>query len=87
MLRASAAARSCSVSVGSVAPSRRHEQVHVDADQAFGCLAAHLVGDPGALVAALGDVAGVTEAAHQLRPRLRDAAGSQPTSVGAAEKP
>ena len=38
------------------------------------CLAAHRVGDGGAHVAALGDVAGVAEAAHQLRPRLRDAA-------------
>jgi hypothetical protein len=34
----------------------------------------HRVGDGGALVAALGDVAGVAEAGHQLRPRLRDAA-------------
>ena len=47
----------------------------MDADQPLGCLAAHRVGDGGALVAALGDVAGVAEAAHQLRPRLRDAAG------------
>jgi hypothetical protein len=33
-----------------------------------------VVGDGGALVAALGDVARVAEAAHQLRPCLRDAA-------------
>jgi hypothetical protein len=52
-----------------------------------GCLAAHRVGDGGADVAALRDVAGVAEAAHQLRPRLRDAAGSQPTSVGSSDKP
>ena len=43
--------------------------------QPLGCLAAHRVGDGGAHVAALGDVAGVAEAAHQLRPGLRDAAG------------
>ena len=47
----------------------------MDADQPLGCLAAHRVGDGGAHVAALGDVAGVAEAVHQLRPRLRDAAG------------
>ena len=47
----------------------------MDAGQPFGCLAAHRVGDGGAHVAALGDVAGVAEAAHQLRPRLRHAAG------------
>ena len=43
--------------------------------QPLGCLAAHRVGDGGALVAALGDVAGVAEATHQLRPGARDAAG------------
>ena len=53
---------------------RRHEQVGVDAEQPLGCLAAHRVGDAGAHVAALGDVAGVAEAAHQLRPGPRDAA-------------
>ena len=47
----------------------------MDAGQPLGCLAAHGVGDGGAHVAALGDVAGVAEAVHQLRPRLRDAAG------------
>ena len=47
----------------------------MNAEQPVRCLAAHRVGDAGALVAALGDVAGVAEAAHQLRPRLRDAAG------------
>ena len=64
-----------SVSAGGVWPQRRHEQVHVDPDQPLGCLAAHRVGDGRALVAALGDVAGVAETAHQLRPRLRDPAG------------
>ena len=44
-----------------------------------GCLAAHRVGDSGA--AALRDVAGLAEAAHQLRPRLRDAAGV-PAHIG-----
>jgi hypothetical protein len=39
-----------------------------------GALAAHRVGDGGAHVAALRDVAVVAEAAHQLCPRLRDAA-------------
>ena len=53
------------------AVQRRHEQVRVDADQALGCLAAHRVGDARADVAALGDVAGVAEPAHQLGPRLR----------------
>jgi hypothetical protein len=51
------------------------EQVEVDAEQPGGCLAAHRVGNVGAQVAALGDVAGVAEAAHQLRPRVRDSAG------------
>ena len=47
----------------------------MDADQPPGCLAAHGVGDGGPLVTALSDVAGVAEPVHQLRPRLRDAAG------------
>ncbi len=46
----------------------------MDAEQPLGCLAAHRVGDGGAHVAALGDVARVAEAVHQLRPRVRDAA-------------
>jgi hypothetical protein len=52
----------------------RHEQVGVDAEQPVGRLPAHQVGDGGPHVAALGDVAGVPEAVHQLRPRLRDVA-------------
>jgi hypothetical protein len=52
----------------------RHEQVHVDAEQPFGCLPSHRVGDGGAHVAPLGDITGVAEAVHQLRPGLRDAA-------------
>ena len=43
--------------------------------QPVGSLAAHRVGDGGAHVAALGDVARVAEAVHQLRPRACDAAG------------
>ena len=46
----------------------------MDAEQPFGCLPSHRVGDGGAHVAALGDVAGVAEPVHQLRPGLRDAA-------------
>ena len=46
----------------------------MDAQQPLRCLAAHCVGDGGAHVATLGDVAGIAEAAHQLRPRRRDAA-------------
>ena len=40
----------------------------MDADQPLGCLAAHRVGDARAHVAALGHVAGVAEATHQLGP-------------------
>jgi hypothetical protein len=36
---------------------------------------AHRVGHGGALVAALGDVAGIAEPVHQLRPGARDPAG------------
>ena len=49
---------------------------------------AHRVGDGGADVATLRDVAGVAKAAHQLRPGERHAAWTfQPTSVGSLEKP
>jgi len=44
-------------------------------------LAAHQVRDEGTHVAALGDVAGVAEAVHQLRPRACGAAGV-PTELG-----
>jgi len=54
---------------------RLAQEVQVDAEQPGGCLAAHRVGDGGALVAALGHVPGVPEAVHQLRPGARDAAG------------
>ena len=46
----------------------------MDAEQPLGRLPSHRVGDEGAHVAALGDIAGVAEAVHQLRPGLRDAA-------------
>jgi hypothetical protein len=39
------------------------------ADQARGLLASHRVGNAGADVSPLGDVAGVAETAHQLGPR------------------
>ena len=50
----------------------------MDADQPFGGLATHRVGDAGAHVAALGDVPGVAEAAHQLGPRAPDASEVPP---------
>ena len=65
----------------------RHEQVDVDAEQALGRLAGHRVGDGGPHVAALGDVAGVAEAAHQLRPGAPTRPESQPSSLGSPEKP
>ena len=45
------------------------------ADQALDRLATHQVRNEGTHVAALGDVAGVAEAVHQLRPRACGAAG------------
>jgi hypothetical protein len=65
----------------------RYEDVRVDAYKAVGRLTAHQVGDGGAHVAPLGDVARVAEAAHQLRPGLRDGPAFQPSSVGSLEKP
>ena len=53
---------------------RKGEQVHMDAEQPLGRPAAHRIRDGGAHVAPLGDVAGVAEAFHQLRPRACDAA-------------
>ena len=47
----------------------------MDTEQPLGRLPSHDVGDEGAHVAALGDIAGVAESVHQLRPGLRDAAG------------
>ena len=51
------------------------------ADQTLDRLAAHQVRDEGTHVAALGDVAGVAEAVHQLRPRACGTAGV-PTELG-----
>jgi hypothetical protein len=76
VLSASCAARSCS-DAAAAGRRRRHdhrrEHVDVDAEQALGSLAGHRVGDDGAPVAALGEVAGVADAAHQLRPGLPNA--------------
>jgi hypothetical protein len=47
----------------------------VDADQSLGCLAAHRVGDGGAHIPALGDIAAIAEAPHQLGPGAGGAAG------------
>ena len=53
----------------------------MDAGQPFGCLAAHRVGDGGAHVAALSDVAAVAEPVHQLGPgAARCGRASQPSS-------
>ena len=51
------------------------------ADQTLDRLAAHQVGDEGTHVAALGDIAVVAEAAHQLRPRACGA-GGLPAELG-----
>ena len=59
----------------------RREQVQVVADQTLDRLATHQVRDEGTHVAALGDVAGVAEAMHQLRPRASGASGV-PTELG-----
>ena len=47
----------------------------MDADQPLGCLPSHRIGDEGAHVATLGDVARVAEAVHQFCPGVRGAAG------------
>ena len=51
------------------------------ADQALDRLAAHQVRNEGTHVAALGDIAGVAEAMHQLRPRA-SGAGGVPAELG-----
>jgi hypothetical protein len=59
----------------------------VNAGQPVGGLQRHRVADDGADVAALGDIAAIAEATHQLRPGARDAAGI-PADLGRlAEKP
>ena len=52
-----------------------------------GCLHAHQVDDERAPVAALGDVARVAEALHELAQALPMRSGSQPVSVGLPENP
>src|SRR5262249_54603100 len=47
----------------------------VDADQPSRCQAPHRIGDAGALIPTLRDVAGVPEPAHQLGPRRGDPGG------------
>lgn len=72
-------ARRCGLTPGQ---GRRHFgrydgwQVDVNAQQPGGCQACHRAGDGGAPVAALSDVASVTEALHQLRPAAGDAVRS-----------
>src|SRR6185436_13340421 len=51
------------------------EQAEVDADEPVRSLTCHRVGDRGALVTSLGNVAPVTETTHELRPGARHAAG------------
>ena len=50
-------------------------------DRPVECQAAHRVGDLGAHVAPLRDVPGITQAPHQLRPRLSDTDGA-PAELG-----
>jgi hypothetical protein len=54
----------------------------VDADQSLGCLAAHRVGDGGAHIPALGDIAAIAEAPHQLGP---GAGGARHGPAGAGQ--
>ena len=62
-------------------------EVDVDAEQSFGCLACHCGRDRGAPVAALGDVAGISESLHQHRPCTRDAVGIPAGGAGLAREP
>jgi hypothetical protein len=82
VLIAPSAARSSSASAGRpLTLASLAEEVQVDAEQPFGSLAAHGVGDGGALVAALGHVSGIAQAAYQLRPGPPDA-GGVPADLG-----
>jgi hypothetical protein len=47
----------------------------------------HELGDRGAHGGGLADVAGVAQAVHQLRPRLRDAAGFPADLTGEVRRP
>ena len=59
----------------------------MDAGQPLRRLAGHRIGDAGAHVAPLGNIARVAETAHELGPALAVRARSQPTSSGSPEKP
>ena len=59
----------------------------MDAEQPLGRLAAHRVGDEGAHVAALGDIAGVAEAAISSAQACATRPAFQPSSAGSPEKP
>src|SRR5215213_9332220 len=61
--------------------------VGVDGEQSRRCLQAHLVDDKGTPVAALGDVAGVAEALHQLCPGSAHALGAPAGAGWLARKP
>ena len=64
---------------------RRH--VGVDREQILGCLQAHLIDHEGTPVAALGDVAAVAEALHQLRPGAPHALRAPARARGLAGEP
>ena len=67
---------------------RNHlREVDVDAEQPFGRLAGHRGRDRGAPVAALRDVAGISQSFHQHRPRAGDAVGTPAGGGGLARKP
>ena len=70
------------------APGWNHlREVDVDAEQPCGPLARHRGRDRGAPVAALGDVARISESLHQHRPRAGDAVGVPAGGGGLARKP
>src|SRR4026208_2569560 len=88
VLIAASAACSWSVSAGRAAGAGRvvqgrPQQVGGGPAQPLGPEASHRVGDARTDVAALGDVPGVSEARHQLGPRLREPAEG-PAEVGRA---
>jgi hypothetical protein len=67
---------------------RNHlREVDVDAEQTVGCLARHRGRDRGAPVAPLRDVARMSQALHQHRPRACDAVGAPAGGGGLARKP
>src|SRR5918995_185818 len=62
----------CLYVLSSCSYARRSSAESVDGEESMWRLQAHLIDDEGAPVAALGDVAVVTEAVHQLRPCASD---------------